>query len=438
MPLTAKINLEMSLRVIRVGLLGFGVVGEGTYRMLQENKASIEKRTGSTVEIVKIGIRDPQRERSAPKELFTTDLYSIVNNPEIDVIIEVIGGLDPAYGLLKSALSSGKHVITANKELIAKHGPELMRLATSNKLDLHFEAAVGGGIPLLQPMRHQLAGNEVLKLMGIVNGTTNYILTKMTEERWSLEQALKVAQEKGYAEADPTSDVDGYDAQFKTAILASTAFAAEVHPDNVYREGIRAITTDDIRYANQLGYRIKLLGIVEAKPDGILARVHPTLLPRKHPLANVHDVYNAVWINGDFVGDVILSGRGAGSDPTASAVVGDLIDTCQNIRIGGAANVITPEVGANLLPMDVCQCRYYLRINVVDQPKVLGAIANCLGDYNVSLAAMEMCVLDEEKNIGEIVFLTHVCEEKNFQEALKEVKNSPQVLSIENAIRVEG
>lgn len=418
-------------------MLGFGTVGSGTFRMLQDNRVSIERRVGRPIEISKVGIKDASKDRVAPSNLFTTDLESVVNDPNIDVVIEVIGGVVPAEDLITKAIENGKHVVTANKELIAKLGPGLMRKAASAKLDLHFEAAVGGGIPLIQPLKHQLAGNDVLKMMGIVNGTTNYILTRMTEDRLPLAVALQEAQEKGYAEADPTADVDGFDAQYKTAILAAIAFSKEVSPDDVYREGIRSISDVDIHFAQVLGYRIKLLGIVEAMPNGILARVHPTLLPRKHPLANVHDVYNAVWIHGDFVGDVIFSGRGAGSEPTASAVVGDLIDVCRNISYGGAGNAIMPEPGAVMLSIDDLYSRFYLRMQVTDKPKVLGEIASRLGDFDVSLAAMEMRVIDDSDKIGEIVFLTHKCKESEFRRAIDSLKTSEIVRSIDSWLRVE-
>jgi homoserine dehydrogenase len=406
--------------------------------MLADNKTSIERKIGAPIEVARIGIQNPDKPRSAPAHLFTTDLESIVNDPSIQVVIEVIGGLSPAGQLLECAIDQGKHIVTANKELIAKSGAGLMRLAAQKGLDLHFEAAVGGGIPLIQPLKHQLAGNDVLKLMGIVNGTTNYILTKMTEEHSSLGDALRVAQELGYAEADPTADVDGFDAQYKLAILTGIAFGKETPVEAVYREGIRRVSAEDIQFANLLGYRIKLLGIAEHSGGRILARVHPTLLPKKHPLANVHDVYNAVWVKGDFVGDVIFSGRGAGSDPTGSAVVGDLIDVCRNIRLGGAGNFLTPEPGGSFAPIDDLETRYYLRMVVDDKPRVLGQITTRLGEFDVSLTDMEMRVKDPVENIGEIVFLTHACKESSFRAAMQALESESIVRRIDNWIRVEG
>lgn len=434
-PLAAVTQLDNG--PIRVALLGFGVVGTGAYRMLMGNRDSIMRKVGNPIEVVRIGIRDSDKPREAPQELFTTDLESIVDDPTIHVIIEVIGGVEPAGSLIERALKNGKHVVTANKELIAKSGAELIRLAARNHLDLHFEAAVGGGIPLIQPLKHQLAGNDVLKLMGILNGTTNYIVSKMTEEHSTLEAALSEAQEKGYAESDPTADVDGYDAQYKLAILTAICFGKDVPVEAVYREGIRHVTAEDIQYAGQLGFRIKLLGIAEAFPNGILARVHPTLLPKKHPLANVHDVYNAVWVKGDFVGDVIFSGRGAGSDPTGSAVVGDLIDVCRNIRLGGAGNVITPEPGGVFLPIGDLVSRFYLRMKLNDRPRVLGALTTRLGDFDVSMSDMEMKVVDPVESIGEIVFLTHKCQESKFRAAVAALENEGIVRKIETWLRLE-
>jgi len=370
--------------------------------------------------------------------MFTTDLDSILADPDIDVILELIGGTDPAGRLVETALLNGKNVVTANKELIAKHGSRLVHMAKARGLDLHFEAAVGGGIPLVQPLKHQLAGNDVIKLMGILNGTTNYILTRMTEEGAELSEVLAEAQQLGYAEADPTNDVDGFDATYKLAILASICFGKQVPIEGVHREGIRSISKTDIQYADNLGYRVKLLGIVEpAGNDSILARVHPTLIPKSHPLANVNDVYNAVWIHGDFVGDVMLSGRGAGSDPTASAVIGDLIDVGRNIVSGGPGSAIPYGEGMKTVAIDELEACYYVRMTVPDRPKVLGAIAAIFGEFDVSLAAMEMKVLDVEKGIGEIVFLTHQARESAFTAALQSLKDSDAVREICSWIRVE-
>jgi homoserine dehydrogenase len=428
-----------SVRTLRIGILGFGTVGTGAYRMLKDNGAAIRRKIGFPLEVVKIGIKDATKCRDLPDDIFTTDLYSIVSDPNIDVILELIGGVDPAGRLVEQALNCGKSVVTANKELMAKDGSRLVHLAKAKGLDLHYEAAVGGGIPLVQPLKHQLAGNDVLKMMGILNGTTNYILTKMTKEAADFWEALAEAQGKGYAEADPTNDVDGFDTSYKISILASIAFGRQVPIDGVFRDGIRNISKEDIHYADMLGYVIKLLGIVEPiSTDRLLVRVHPTLIPKSHQLANVGDVYNALWVDGDFVGDLMFSGRGAGSDPTASAVVGDLIDVGRNIAIGGQGSAIPWDSGIETEPIESLETEYYLRLIVKDKPKVLGQIAMIFGAYDVSLAAMEMRVLDPVANLGEIVFLTHKCREGNFRKALQEIGDSDFVERVANWIRVES
>lgn len=425
-------------RTVRVGILGFGTVGSGVYRMLQDNREALMKRVGLPFEVARIGIRDATKERVLPNEMFTTDLVSIVDDPTLDVVLELIGGVDPASELVERALRNGKHVVTANKELIAKHGGRLVALAKSQGLDLHYEAAVGGGIPLVQPLKHQLAGNDVIKMMGILNGTTNYILTKMAHEGADFDEVLKEAQAKGYAEADPTNDVDGFDTMYKISVLASIAFHRQVPVEGIYREGIRSITQLDMQYADTLGYTIKLLGIVDAvSEDAILARVHPTLVPKSHPLASVNDVYNALYVHGDFVGDVMFSGRGAGSDPTASAVVGDLLDVGRTIVSGGSGSAIPfDEEPLRTCPISDLRTSFYLRMVVQDRPKVLGLIATEFGNHDVSLAAMEMKTLDEGR--GEIVFLTHPCRENNFRNALDALKGSGAVEEVCNYFRVEG
>jgi homoserine dehydrogenase len=421
---------------VRVAMLGFGTVGTGVYRMLQDNAEAIRRKIGIPVEVVRIGIRDGAKSRSLPPDAFTTDLASVVDDPQVHVVLELMGGIEPAAALVERALRNGKHVVTANKELIAKDGSRLVHLARASGLDLHFEAAVGGGIPLVQPLKHQLAGNDVLKMMGILNGTTNYILTRMESADLEFDEALREARELGYAEADPSSDVDGYDSAYKIAILASIAFGRQVPVQGVFREGIRSLTKLDMRYADILGYTIKLLGIVEpAGEERVLARVHPTLVPKGHPLSSVAGVYNAVWFHGDFVGDVMFSGRGAGSDPTASAVVGDLVDVGRNLFHGGSGSAIPYDAGMETLPIEELQTRFYLRLTVQDRPRVLGAIATALGAHGVSLAAMEMKTLDEGR--GEIVFLTHRAREASFRLALEELRASESVESVGQWLRVE-
>jgi len=421
---------------IGIGLLGFGTVGVGAYRMLADNRDAIVRKIGREFEVVRIGIRDAAKPRIADASLLTTELEQVVDDPRVSIVVEVMGGLDPAGPLIERALRNGKHVVTANKELLAKHGAALINLAAQQGLDLHFEAAVGGGIPLIQPLRHQLSGNDVLKMMGILNGTTNFILTKMAEEGRELEDVLAEAQRLGYAEADPTSDVDGYDAQYKLAILASLAYAKEVPVEGVFREGIRGVSKRDMQFADVLGYRIKLVGVVEALPgERILARVHPTLLKKDHPLARVDDVYNALWLRGDFVGDVMFTGRGAGAEATGSAIVGDIMDVCRNIHLGGAGNSVPLEGVAQLAPIAETKTRYFVRLVIQDRPKALGCIATVFGNCNVSLAAMEMRGL--ERGLGEIVFLTHECRESAIQLALKAMRNIHIVENVCSVLRVE-
>jgi homoserine dehydrogenase len=431
------VTASVATRTIRVGILGFGTVGTGAYRMLQDNREAIRRKVGLPLEVAMIGIKDSAKPRSLPTEMFTTDLDSIVDDPSIDVILELIGGVEPAARLVEKALENGKHVVTANKELIAKAGSRLVHMARSRSLDLHFEAAVGGGIPLVQPLKHQLAGNDVIRMMGILNGTTNYILTRMEEDGAEFADALAEAQGKGYAEADPTNDVDGFDTAYKIAILGSIAFGKQVPMEGVYREGIRNVTLEDIRYADMMGFKIKLLGIIDAiSDDVILPRVHPTFIRKTHPMASVSDVYNAVWLHGDFVGDVMFSGRGAGSDPTASAVVGDLIDVGRNIAAGGWGSAIPYDEGMRTSPIGELVTSYYLRLIVQDRPRVLGIIATDLGNFDVSLAAMEMKTLGEGR--GEIAFLTHQCRESSFRAALDSLASLEAIEEVCSWYRVES
>lgn len=404
--------------------------------MICDNEEEILQKVGCPIEVRRIGIRDPKKPRSISGDFFTTELNDIVCDDEIDVVLELIGGEEPALSLIDKALDNGKHVVTANKELIAKHGSRLVTKARQCGLDLHFEAAVGGGIPIVQPLKHQLAGNDIVKMMGVLNGTSNYILTKMYDEEMTFDDALRGAQEAGYAEADPTNDVDGHDTMYKIAILAAIAFGKQVSLDGVYREGIRGVTQKDMHYAEVLGYRIKLLGIVEETgPFEVMVRVHPTLVPEDHQIAKVEDAYNALWLHGDFVGDLMFSGKGAGSFPTASAVVGDLIDVGRNMMIGGSGSAIPYGEGMKCLPISELTTRYYMRLIVTDKPNTLGRIATAFGEAGVGLAAMEMRTL--EHDLGEIVFMTHKCQEAAFTSALENVRLLPVVDSVESWFRVE-
>lgn len=419
---------------LRIGLLGFGTVGEGTYRMLEDNLASIRRKTGADLSVVRIGIRDEKKSRRAPRELFTADNMGIVTDPSIDLVVEAIGGIDPALSLVEAALDHGKSVVTANKEMMAKHGARLLEKARAKQIDLHFEAAVGGGIPIVQVLKHQLAGNDVPMMMGILNGTSNYILTAMSQEGRPFDEVLAEAQLKGYAEADPTNDVEGFDTMYKIGILASIVYGGPVPLESVHREGITGVDAIDFEYADVLGYTIKLLGVAEELVDGsVRVRVHPAFVPKAHSLASVNDVFNAVWFHGDFVGDLMFSGRGAGGDPTASAVVGDVIDVARNFAAKGTGSALPFDPPRAAAGMDDLVSRIYVRLDVLDKPNTLGRISTAFGDHNVGLAAMEMRTTDA--NHGEIAFLTHPVREAQFVAALEAVEQLDVVYGVGNWIR---
>ncbi|MEP6754369.1 MAG: homoserine dehydrogenase [Chthonomonadales bacterium] len=424
---------------INIGILGLGVVGSGTVSLLNQNREAIEQKVGMPVRIRKIAVRDLNKRRSieVDRSLITNNPIEVLDDPEIDILCELIGGVSPAREYVMRALKMGKHVVSANKELIAKEGHLIIAEADRLKLDFQFEGAVGGGIPIIQPMRNALAGNQIREMMGIVNGTTNYILTRMTQENADFETVLRDAQALGYAEADPTSDVGGFDAQYKIAILSTIAFNTRVNVSDVYVEGITHIAKRDIECARELGYVIKLLGIANRiGDDGMQVRVHPALLPVGHPLASTNDVYNAVYIRGDAVGDVMFYGRGAGQMPTGSAVVGDIIDVCRNIRFGSTGRVsnICFE-NKKMVPMDQVECKYYLRMLVEDRPRVLSSIAGVLGDHDVSIQSVVQKAAANDK--AEIIWVTHEVREGNMRAALQVIRDLPTVIQVNNWLRVE-
>ncbi len=427
-----------SLPVISVGFFGCGVVGSGALLALQQNAAAIERQLGARLEVRRICVRDPQRAR--PVELapgvLTTDPAAILDDPSIQVVVELMGGVQPAGDYLLRALRGGKHVVTANKELIAKEGPALFAVAAERGLDFFCEGSVAGGIPILRALQVSLAGNRFSELIGIVNGTTNYILTQMAQTGKSFDQALGEAQALGFAEADPTDDVDGFDAVYKLAILASMAFGTRVPLDRVARQGIRNITDRDIAYARQMGYVIKLLAIARRQDDGLELRVHPALLRVSHPLASVNDVYNAVFAHGHAVGEVMFFGRGAGSLPTGSSVLGDLMEVARGIRCGGSGRVNSAGLAdLPILPIEDAQSHYYVRTETADQPGVLAAVAGVFGKHEVSLESMLQKRADEQ--IAEIVWITHRTREGRLQAALREIEALPVVQRVSNCIRVE-
>ena len=436
-----------------MGLLGCGNVGASLARILMADSKRVAERTGIQLELARVAVRSAAKERDVPgvEPLLTTDARSVVADPSIDVIVEVMGGISPARDLVLRALRSGKPVVSANKELLANHGGELWDAAGEAGVDLLFEASVAGGIPLIRALRESLAGERIHRVMGIVNGTTNFILSRMATSGASYHEALAEAQGLGYAERDPTADVEGFDAAAKAAILANVAFGAKVVAGDVYREGISGLTSQDIEAATRLGYAIKLLAVVDGAPDGSLGvRVHPAMVPLSHPLASVRDSFNAVFVEGEAVGQLMLLGRGAGGLPTASAVLGDLVDAAHNLTVSGAARKIELRPVA-LRPIDELRCAYYLSLYAADRPGVLAAIAGALGRHHVSVRSMEQVSNAEDDNgdggdapqrAGEgeahLMFVTHPAFERDMQACLHELRQLGNVRRIGGLIRVIG
>ena len=453
-PLAGDTLTEASRPTIRVGLLGCGNVGAAVARALLTDAKRIAERTGVQLELAKVAVRSATKERDVPgvEGLLTTDAISIVTDPSIDVIVEVMGGISPTRDLVLQALRGGKAVVTANKELLANHGAELWDAASAAGVDLLFEASVAGGIPLIRALRESLAGERIHRVMGIVNGTTNYILTQMAASGASYQEALSEAQSLGYAERDPTADVEGFDAAAKAAILANVAFGAKVVAGDVYREGISALNLQDFEAAKRLGFAIRLLAVVEAGPDGSLGvRVHPAMVPEDHPLAAVRDSFNAVFVEGDAVGQLMLFGRGAGGLPTASAVIGDLVDAAHNLTVKGVARKLELHQVA-ISPIDDLRCAYYLSLFVADRPGVLSAISGVLGRHNVSVRSMEQDAPEpetalaagagsvDERDAGQahLVFVTHPAYERDMQACLHELRRLEAVRRIGGLVRVVG
>ena len=432
---------------IRVGILGCGNVGGALVAILARDAELIAARTGLSIEVARVAVRSTARERSVavPPEILTHDAASVVADPDIDVIVEVIGGIEPARTLILEALKSGKPVITANKELVANVGQELFETAAVAGVDLLFEAAVGGGIPLIRPLRESLAGERIRRVTGIVNGTTNFILTRMSEEGATYADALAEAQQLGYAERDPTADVEGYDAGAKAAILASIAFGARVVAGDVYREGISGITAADIAYASRLGFVVKLVAVAEGfdavggELPEVAVRVHPAMVPVTHPLAAVRDSFNAVFIEGESVGELMLYGRGAGGMPTASAVLGDLLDAAHNLRAGSAGRSVNPSP-ARLRSIDDLSSAYYLELEVADEPGVLEKVAGVLGRNRVSISSMEQDELSADGSGGQarLVFITHKALERSMQACITELRALDVVHRVGTLLRVLG
>jgi homoserine dehydrogenase len=429
---------------IRVGMLGLGVVGSGVAQALLSKTDSIARRVGRPLVLQRALIRDPAKPRGLDCALLTTNPDAVLADPQVDIVVEVLGGEQPAHQYILAALDHGKHVVTANKEVMAKFGPEILARAAARGLDVAFEASVGGGIPVIGPFRIDLLANDLQEVTAIINGTTNYILTKMAREGVSYAEALGEAQALGYAEPDPRNDVEGVDAAYKLTILATLAFHARVRPGDVYLEGITRLAPADFRYAQELGYAIKLLALARATPRGLELRVHPTFLPANSMLANVDGVYNAVAVDGDLVGRILFYGRGAGAGPTSSAVVADVIDIAQRLGTGGRRTLVPPlDEERTILPMSEVCTRYYLRLIVADRPGVIAQVTRVLGDHSISLASViqkeEVTIADaSDVPHAEIVLMTHNASEAAVQSAVRQIDELRVVAQVGSLIRVEG
>jgi homoserine dehydrogenase len=419
-------------------VLGCGNVGAALVKLVAAQADAIEARTGLRLEVAKVAVRNLSAPRSVhlPDDVLCRDALSVVNDPSIDLVVEVIGGIEPARELILTALRNGKPVVTANKELLANVGAELYPVADEAGVDLLFEAAVAGGIPVIRALRESLRGEPIHRVMGIINGTTNFILTKMTEEGTDYAAALTEAQALGYAERDPTADVEGFDAGAKAAIIATIAFGSKVVAGDVYHEGISRVSAHDISMASRLGYVVKLLGIAEADADtgDIAVRVHPTMVPRTHPLASVRESYNAVFVEGGAVGSLMFYGRGAGGNPTASAVLGDVIDAALNLRDGTHGSLGTFG-RAHIRPIDETSAEYLLSMDVADRPGVLHAVTGVFARHEVSIRAAE-----QEGNgpDARLVFITHVARESAMQATVRELRDLDVVRSVGGLLRVIG
>jgi homoserine dehydrogenase len=423
---------------IQVGLMGLGTVGSGVYKILQKNAEDIALRCGVPVTVKKVLVRNLQKERlvNVPRTMLTTDPWELINDPEISILVEVMGGMEETLALILAGFRNGKSVVSANKDLIAENGKQLFDAAEAHGCDFLFEGSVAGGIPIVRPLKQCLAANRISEVMGIVNGTTNYILSKMTAEGAPFDAVLQEAKDRGYAEADPTSDVEGYDAARKIAILASLAFNSRVTFRDVQTEGITRITDRDIAYAGELGCVIKLLAIAKEEDGLIEARVHPALIRKDHPLASVNGAYNAVFVRGDAVGEAMFHGLGAGQMPTASAVTGDIIEAVRNIRNGTRGRLLcTCYHTKGFKPGDRIISKFYLRILVKDEPGVLGNIATVLGNHQVSIASMLQKWSDG--SAAEIVVLTHEVQQGSIQNALALLRDLDAVIRIEQVLRAE-
>ena len=431
------------MKPVKVGICGLGTVGSGTFNVLTRNTESITARTGRPIIIEQVGTRRGNPACDTSRTSVTTDIFDVAHNPDIDIVVELIGGYDVAKKLILTAISNGKHVVTANKALIAEHGNEIFHAARENNVIVAYEAAVAGGIPVIKTLREGLAANDVNWLAGIINGTGNFILTEMGDKNRPFEDVLKEAQALGYAEADPTFDVEGIDACHKLSIMASIAFGIPLQFNKAFTEGISQVTPGDIQYAEELGYRIKHLGISRKTAKGVELRVHPALIPADRPMANINGVLNSVVINADAIGETMLVGPGAGAEPTASSVVADIIDIARNLETPQSMPFplgyrVDAMQSTEVLPVDEIECAYYLRIHVDDHPGVITALSSVLGEYNINISAMTQKAAREHDQHADVVILTETIKESVMKRALIKIEALEEVQSPVAHIRVEA
>jgi homoserine dehydrogenase len=433
------------MKELKVGLLGIGTVGGGTYTVLTRNQAEISRRLGTTVRVVQVADRNlaHAKQVTGGQVAVTDDAFAVVNNPDVDVVVELIGGYTVAKELVLKAIENGKHVVTANKALLAVHGNEIFKAAAAKGVIVAFEAAVAGGIPIIKALREGLSANRIEWVAGIINGTTNFILSEMREKGLAFDDVLKEAQRLGYAEADPTFDVEGIDAAHKLTIMAAIAFGMPMQFEKAYTEGITKLTIKDIKYAEELGYRVKLLGISKKTDAGVELRVHPTLIPEKRLVANVNGAMNAVVVKGDAVGPTLYYGAGAGAEPTASAVVADLVDIARLTNASAEQRVpylgfqLEQQVVLNVLPISEVSSAYYLRMRAMDKPGVLAEVTKILGDRDISIDAMMQKEPQEGESEADIVILTHVTMERNMDAAIEAIQALPAIAGHVTKIRME-
>ncbi|MCE4940047.1 MULTISPECIES: homoserine dehydrogenase [Bacillus amyloliquefaciens group] len=429
------------MEAIRIGLLGLGTVGSGVVKIIQDHQDKLMHQVGCPVTIKKVLVKDIDKKRDAdlPKDVLTTEVYDVIDDPEVDVIIEVIGGVEQTKQYLLDALKAKKHVVTANKDLIAVYGSELLAAAKENGCDLYYEASVAGGIPILRTLEEGLSSDRITKMMGIVNGTTNFILTKMIKEKSPYEEVLKEAQDLGFAEADPTADVEGLDAARKMAILARLGFSMNVDLDDVKVKGISRITDEDISFSKRLGYTMKLIGIAQRDDNKIEVSVQPTLLPDHHPLSAVHNEFNAVYVYGEAVGETMFYGPGAGSMPTATSVVSDLVAVMKNMRLGVNGNsFVAPQFERNLKQPSDIYAQQFLRIHVKDQVGSFSKITSAFSERGVSFEKILQLPIKGHDDLAEIVIVTHHTSEEDFSDILQNLNDLEVVQEVKSTYRVEG